>query len=176
MRRAWRGAMPVALTLPLALEHRPRTRQRRRRRFALAALIALGLALIAAGLWLPATGSAAPESAITLHGGRPLRSLATLAIGDELSLARPDGATEVYEVTALDVVDSERAQLGVDSDERTVVLVTRWPLDAVDVPGSWRYVVTARLVGRTAGLDTRVDASAEARTKEVQNPSREGAQ
>ena len=73
MRRAWRGAMPVALTLPLALEHRPRTRQRRRRRFALAALIALALALIAAGLWLPAIGSAAPHSAVAAHGGTPPR-------------------------------------------------------------------------------------------------------
>ena len=110
MRRAWRGAMPVALSLPLGLEHRPRARQRRRRRFAVAALIALGLALIAVGLWLPATGSAAQESALTVRSETPLRSLATLAIGDELRLRRTDGVTYVYEVTALDVVDSARAQ------------------------------------------------------------------
>ena len=47
--------------------------------------------------------------------------------------------------TALDVVDSERVQLRVDSDESVVVLVTCWPFDAVNVGGSWRYVVTARL-------------------------------
>lgn len=148
MRRAWRGAMPVALTLPLGLEQRPRARQRRRRRFAMAVLIALGLALIAVGLWLPATGSAAPKSAITVHGGAPLRSLATLAIGDEVRVRRTDGVTYVYEVTALDVVDSERAQFAVDdADESVVVLVTRWPFDAAAVGGSWRYVVTARLLG-----------------------------
>ena len=151
MRRAWRGAMPVAVSLPLRLEHRPRARQRRRRRFAVPALIALGLALIAVGLWLPATGSAAQESAITVYSETPLRSLATLAIGDELRLRRTNGVTYVYEVTALDVVDSARAQFGFDApDESVVVLVTRWPFDAVEVGGRWRYVVTARLVARTS--------------------------
>ena len=37
-----------------------------------------------------------------------------------------------YEVTALDVVDSERAELRLDADESIVVLVTCWPFDAVD--------------------------------------------
>ncbi len=54
MRRPWNGAMPVMLTLPLGLERRPRRRQRRLRRLAVGALIALGVALLAAGFWLPA--------------------------------------------------------------------------------------------------------------------------
>jgi hypothetical protein len=136
--------MPVTLTLPLGLEHRPRVRQRRRRRFAMAALIALGVALIMVGLWLPATGSAAPENSISVHGGPQRRSLATLAIGDDLKIRRTDGVTEVYEVTALDIVDSARAEFQFDADENVVVLVTRWPFDAVKVGGRWRYVVTAR--------------------------------
>jgi hypothetical protein len=49
-----------------------------------------------------------------------------------------------YEVIALDVVDSERAELEPEIDDGIVVLVTRWPLDAARVSGSWRYVVTAR--------------------------------
>jgi hypothetical protein len=136
--------MPVTLTLPLGLEHRPRVRQRRRLRVAMAALIALGVALIMVGLWLPATGSAAPENAISVHGGPPRRSLATLAIGDELRLRRTDGVTDIYEVTALDIVDSARAEFQFDADENVVVLVTRWPFDAVEVGGRWRYVLTAR--------------------------------
>jgi hypothetical protein len=54
MRRPLRGEMPVVLTLPLGIERRPRARSARFRRTLMLALMALGLALIAAGLWLPA--------------------------------------------------------------------------------------------------------------------------
>jgi sortase A len=212
MRRPWNGAMPVLLTLPLRIEARRRVRQQRRRRLAIGALLALGLALLAAGFWMPAkaelaqqllnrawqrtaTGDAAarpwpwadthPVARLTLPGsGEPLtvlagasgrnlafapalldgsatpgadgvtviaghrdthfRPLATLALGDELTLERPDGSVLKYEVAALDVVDSTRASLRLDAAESIVVLVTCWPFDAVDVGGSWRYVVTAR--------------------------------
>jgi sortase A len=92
-------------------------------------------------------GSAAPGTAgvsvIAGHRDTHFRALAALAIGDELTLERPDGALLTYEVAALDVVDSERAQLRLDAEESIVVLVTCWPFDAVTVGGSWRYVVTA---------------------------------
>ena len=212
MRRAWSGAMPVTLTIPLGLARRPRVRQRRLRRLALAALIALGVALLAAGFWLPAKaelaqhllnrawdrttdGDAAakpwpwadthPVARLTLPGGREpmtvlagasgrnlafapalldgsaapgthgvtviaghrdthFRTLAALAIGDDLKLERPDGSVYVYRVTDLDVVDSAHAELRLDADESIVVLVTCWPFEAVTPGGSWRYVVTAR--------------------------------
>jgi sortase A len=204
--------MPVTLTLPLGLERKPRLRQRRVRRLAIGALIALGVALLAAGFWLPAKaelaqqllnrawqrttegdaaarpwpwadthavarlvlpGSAEPLTVLAGASGRNLafapalldgsappgtagvtviaghrdthfRPLATLAIGDELTLERPDGSVFEYVVDALDVVDSRRASLRLDADESVVVLVTCWPFDAVNVGGSWRYVVTAR--------------------------------
>jgi sortase A len=204
--------MPVTLTLPVGLHRRPRVRQRRLRRLALGALIALAVALLAAGLWLPAKaelaqhllnrawtrttdGDAAakpwpwadthPVARLTLPGsdepmtvlagasGRALafapalldgsaapgthgvtviaghrdthfRRLAAVAIGDELTLERPDGSVYVYEITDLDVVDSTRASLRLDADESIVVLVTCWPFEAIDAGGSWRYVVTAR--------------------------------
>ena len=212
MRRPWNGAMPVTLTLPVGLHRRPRVRQRRLRRLALGALLALAVALLAAGFWLPAKaelaqhllnrawnrttdGDAAskpwpwadthPVARLTLPGsdepmtvlagasGRALafapalldgsaapgthgvtviaghrdthfRRLATVAIGDELTLERPDGSVYAYEITDLDVVDSERASLRLDADESIVVLVTCWPFEAIDAGGSWRYVVTAR--------------------------------
>lgn len=212
MRRPWHGAMPVMVTLPLDLKHKPRVRQRRARRLAIAALVALGVALLAAGFWLPAKaelaqhllnhawqrttegdaaarpwpwadthpiarltlpdsaepltvlagasgrnlafapawldGSAAPGAdgvtVIAGHRDTHFRALATLKVGDELTIERPDGSVLTYEVAALDVVDSARAELRLDADESIVVLVTCWPFDAVTVGGSWRYVVTAR--------------------------------
>jgi sortase A len=94
-------------------------------------------------------GSAAPGShgvsVIAGHRDTHFRALATLTLGDELTLERPDGSVLTYEVTDLDVVDSTRAELRLDADESIVVLVTCWPFDAVTVGGSWRYVVTARL-------------------------------
>ena len=205
--------MPVTLTIPLGLAHRPRVRRRRLRRLALGALIALGVALLAAGFWLPAKaelaqhllnrawdrttdGDAAakpwpwadthPVARLTLPGGdEPMTvlagaagrnlafaptlldgsaepgtrgvtviaghrdthfaRLAMLAVGDEISLERPDGAVYAYEVTDLDVVDSAHAELRLDADESVVVLITCWPFEAVTPGGSWRYVVTARL-------------------------------
>jgi sortase A len=212
MRKPWHGAMPIMLTLPVGLHRRPLRRQRRLRRLAVAALVALGVALLAAGFWLPAKaelaqhllnrawqrttvgdatakpwpwadthpvarlklpgsdepltvlagasgrnlafaptlldGSAPPGSdgvtVIAGHRDTHFRSLASLALGDELTLERPDGSVLTYEVADLDVVDSTRAELRLDADESIVVLVTCWPFEAVDVGGRWRYVVTAR--------------------------------
>jgi sortase A len=94
-------------------------------------------------------GSAEPgahgASVIAGHRDTHFRQLATLALGDEVVVERPDGTSLTYEVTALDVVDSRRAQLRLDADESIVVLVTCWPFDAVAVGGDWRYVVTARM-------------------------------
>jgi sortase A len=53
VRRPWRAAMPLAVTLPRDLARRPPRRPRARRR-ALATLAALGALLLAAGMWLPA--------------------------------------------------------------------------------------------------------------------------
>lgn len=212
MLRPWNGAMPVMLALPSRVEHYRRMRRRRARGLGIAALLALGLALLAAGFWMPAKAELAqhllgrawqrtaagdtaakpwpwadthPVARLTLPGaGEPLtvlagasgrnlafapalvdgsappgangvsiiaghrdthfRALAALELGDVVMLERPDGTVLTYTVDAIDVVDSERAELRLDADESIVVLVTCWPFDAVSVGGSWRYVVTAR--------------------------------
>jgi hypothetical protein len=46
--------MPVLLTLPLRIEHHRRLRRQRARRLTVGALLAVGLALLAAGFWMPA--------------------------------------------------------------------------------------------------------------------------
>jgi hypothetical protein len=134
-----RSDMPVPLTLPLHFDLRLRGRRQRWRRAVAVTLALLGAALLAAAMWLPAR--AAPAH------GTPFRPLAELAVGDVFSVEQRDGSTHDYEVIALDVVDSRRAELAPDVGDGIVVLVTRWPLDATRVSGSWRYVVTARRRG-----------------------------
>ena len=93
-------------------------------------------------------GSAPPGThgvtVIAGHRDTHFRRLATLALGDKLTLERPDGSVFTYEVANLDVVDSERSELRLDADESIVVLVTCYPFEAMTPGGSLRYVVTAR--------------------------------
>ena len=137
----WADTWPVArLTLPGA--HEPLT--------VLAGASGRTLAFAPALM----DGSAAPGShgvsVIAGHRDTHFRALADVAVGDEQTIERPDGAVLTYEITALDVVDSERAELRLDANDSYVALVTCWPFDAVTVGGSWRYVVTARLVRAAA--------------------------
>jgi sortase A len=98
-------------------------------------------------------------SVIAGHRDTHFRALADLAVGDDLTIERPDGAVLTYEVTALDVVDSTRAELRLDADDSYLALVTCWPFDAVAVGGRWRYVVTARLVAPAARVDLAIARS-----------------
>jgi sortase A len=212
MRRSLRNEPGITLTLPLGLARRRRGRQLRLRRLAIVTLVAMGAALLAIGLYLPAKAALAqqllnrawvatqrnhdaivhpwpwadtwPVARLTLPGadapltvlagasGRNLafaptlldgsappgtpgvtviaghrdthfRALEKLALGDELTLERPDGATLRYTVAALDVIDSDTEALRLDADESIVALVTCWPFDAVMPGGPLRYVVTA---------------------------------
>jgi sortase A len=64
--------------------------------------------------------------------------------GDRLGIESFGGATYVYEVTGLDVVDSRTGSLVLDTDTPALTLVTCYPFDALEPGGPLRYVVTAR--------------------------------
>ena len=49
-----------------------------------------------------------------------------------------------FEIVDLDVVDSRRASVVLDSDAPMLSLITDYPFDASRPRGSLRYVVTAR--------------------------------
>jgi sortase A len=95
-------------------------------------------------------GSAAPGAAgvsvIAGHRDTHFRALADLVIGDRFDLERADGATFSYEVTALDVIDTQHAMLQLETQESVIALVTCYPFDALTPGGSLRYVVSAYLV------------------------------
>jgi sortase A len=93
-------------------------------------------------------GTAAPGnvgvSVIAGHRDTHFGALAGARVGDRFTIERPDGATDEYEVTALDVIDTDSEMLRLDADEPLVALVTCWPFDALSAGGSLRYVVTGR--------------------------------
>ncbi|HWN39143.1 MAG TPA: hypothetical protein VNP02_11640, partial [Gammaproteobacteria bacterium] len=97
MRRAWNGAMPVTLTLPIRIERRPRVRQRRLRRLTLGALIALAVALLAAGFWLPAKAELAQH----------LLNRAWQRTADGDAMARPWPWADTHPVARLTLPDND---------------------------------------------------------------------
>ena len=58
----------------------------------------------------------------------------------------PDGRQYDYEVMAIDVVDSRRGQLVLDTAEAMMSLVTCYPFDGIETGGPLRYVVSARMM------------------------------
>jgi sortase A len=67
-----------------------------------------------------------------------------LRVGDELEVERSDGQRALYQIEAIDVVDSRDTRLRAARDGRALVLVTCWPFNAVVPGGAMRYVATAR--------------------------------
>ena len=72
--------------------------------------------------------------------------LRNLEPGHRLTIESFSGATTDYEVIGLNVVDSRKGSLLLDTDDAVLTLVTCYPFDAVDPGGPLRYVVTARRV------------------------------
>ena len=68
-----------------------------------------------------------------------------MKVGEVLQVELPNGQKHIYEVSAIDVVDSRRGSLVLDTDESMLSLVTCYPFDAMQPGGPMRYVVSARL-------------------------------
>ena len=85
------------------------------------------------------------NSVIAGHRDTHFRFLKDLALGERIYVETPDGQGHVYEVIDLDVVDSRRSSLLLDSDEPMLSLITCYPFDAEEAGGPMRYIVTARL-------------------------------
>ena len=92
--------------------------------------------------------SAAPgtsgNSVIAGHRDTHFRFLKDLALGETIAIETVDGVLHEYAVVGLDVVDSRRSSLLLDSDDTLLSLITCYPFDAREAGGPLRYVVTAR--------------------------------
>ena len=86
------------------------------------------------------------NSIIAGHRDTHFQFLRHVQAGELIEVEMPDGPRHYFQVTSLDVVDSRRGSLVLDTDEPMLSLVTCYPFDALDPGGPMRYVVSARLV------------------------------
>ncbi len=86
------------------------------------------------------------NSIIAGHRDTHFQFLQFLNEGETLLLEMPDGRSHLYRVSAIDVVDSRRGSILLDTDAAMLSLVTCYPFGAVNGGGPMRYVVSAELV------------------------------
>jgi sortase A len=86
------------------------------------------------------------NSVIAGHRDTHFGFLKFLSPGETLRVERPDGHVHLFRVTGLDVVDSRRGSLVLDTDTATLSLVTCYPFESSEPGGPLRYIVTAESV------------------------------
>jgi sortase A len=69
--------------------------------------------------------------------------LKNLKMGEIVSLTDRNNYIFNYSIVAIDIVDSQRYWLRIDSADERLTLVTCYPFEALAGGGKWRYVVTA---------------------------------
>jgi sortase A len=86
------------------------------------------------------------NSVIAGHRDTHFQFLQYMNVGETIEVDLPSGRKHFYQVTSIDVVDSRRGSLILDTDEPMMSLVTCYPFDAMRAGGPMRYVVSARLI------------------------------
>lgn len=86
------------------------------------------------------------NSIIAGHRDTHFQFLQTLEKGESLLLEMPDGRHHLYRISEIDVVDSRRGSIVLDTDSPMLSLVTCYPFGAVNPGGPMRYVVSAEMI------------------------------
>lgn len=86
------------------------------------------------------------NSIIAGHRDTHFQFLSKVEIGEFLGMETTQGQRHLYEVVGVDIVDSRRGSLVLDTDAAMMTLVTCYPFDALEAGGALRYVVTARMM------------------------------
>jgi sortase A len=86
------------------------------------------------------------NAVIAGHRDTHFRFLEDVQSGELLTLESSNGARHLYKVVAVDIVDSRRGSLLLDTDNAMLSLVTCYPFRAREAGGPLRYVVTARML------------------------------
>ena len=86
------------------------------------------------------------NSIIAGHRDTHFRFLQYLRRGESIQIERPDGRRHLFHITRIDVVDSRRGSLVLDTGVPMLTLVTCYPFDALEPGGPMRYVVSAEMI------------------------------
>lgn len=86
------------------------------------------------------------NTVIAGHRDTHFSFLRDVVIGESLVIETVSGTKHLYKVVGIDVVDSRRGSLLLDTDEAFLSLVTCYPFEAIDPGGPMRYVVTAKML------------------------------
>ena len=80
------------------------------------------------------------------HRDTHFQFLKKLEIGELLGMETTRGQRHIYRIVGVDIVDSRKGSLVLDTDAAMLTLVTCYPFDALEAGGPLRYVVTARMM------------------------------
>lgn len=86
------------------------------------------------------------NTVIAGHRDTHFRFLKDVEPGELLKLESSEGVKHLYKVVAVDIVDSRKGRLVLDTDAAMLSLVTCYPFDARRAGGPLRYVVTAKML------------------------------
>lgn len=86
------------------------------------------------------------NSIIAGHRDTHFQFLQFLKRGETIQVELPSGRRHLYQVTEIDVVDSRRGSIILDTDTPTMSLVTCYPFGALEAGGPMRYVVSATMI------------------------------
>jgi sortase A len=86
------------------------------------------------------------NSIIAGHRDTHFEFLQHVREGESIRVDMPDGRGHLFRVVGIDVVDSRRGSILLDTEAPMLSLVTCYPFDASDTGGPMRYVVTAEMV------------------------------
>jgi sortase A len=89
------------------------------------------------------------NSVIEGHRDTHFSTLRDLRLGDRVRVELPDGRRASFAVAHLQIVDSRRSRITLDSEGPRLTLVTCYPFDAIRSGGPLRYVVTADWIAPT---------------------------
>ena len=86
------------------------------------------------------------NSIIAGHRDTHFQFLRKVEIGELLGMETARGQRHLYKVVGVDIVDSRKGSLVLDTNDAMLSLVTCYPFDALEAGGPLRYVVTARML------------------------------
>lgn len=86
------------------------------------------------------------NSVIAGHRDTHFQFLRDVVAGELLSVESTNGRTHVYKVIGVEIVDSRRGSLVLDTDSAMLTLVTCYPFEAHEAGGPLRYIVTSKML------------------------------